>query len=78
LEGGTEGSHTTVSKGTEFSQKQHRILGLVIKNSVPQGTELRWGAQESRPSRWGKIGRLLGDRSIHVAIFEIEEAYLFV
>jgi hypothetical protein len=34
--GGTEGSHTTVYKPTEFSHKQHRILGLLIENSSPQ------------------------------------------
>jgi hypothetical protein len=33
--GGTEGSHTTVSKSAEFSQKQRIILGLLIENSVP-------------------------------------------
>jgi hypothetical protein len=52
--GGTEGSHTNVSKGAEFSQKQRRILCLLIANSVPQGTELRCEAQE-RPSRCGIV-----------------------
>jgi hypothetical protein len=67
----TEGSQSTVTKGTEFSGNRHIIPCTFVPNSAPIGTELRYKAQE-------RLSRCTQDEANHVTRLPLNDDVLHI